>query len=162
MSVQQVSPVTPGHVAVFAANGVIQDGGTLLAAQRVLASLKGANFNTTNDQPIVIPQQVIAFQLNSIVITNPSISMSTAVGGFYPTASKGGTPIVAASQTYASLTTVGTSLMAATLAAFGTGTRFSSANLLSIGGLLAIWFSLTTPQGGVASADIYIIGTDLS
>lgn len=162
MTVQQVSPVTPGHVAIFAANGVIQDGGTLLAAQRVLASLKGANFNTTNDQPIVIPQQVTAFQINGIVITNPSVSLTTAVGGFYPTVSKGGTPIVAASQTYAALNVVGTSLMTATLAAFGTGTRFSAANLNTVGGLLAIWFSLTTPQGSVASADIYIIGTDLS
>jgi hypothetical protein len=159
--VLQSGLVTPGHIAIFATSGVIQDGGGTPAAQRVLASVRGANFNTTNDQPIAIPQQIAAFQLTGIIITNASISLTTAVGGFYPVASKGGTPIVSAAQAYSALTS-SAKLLQATLASFGSTTRFSAANLGSIAGFLDIWFSLTTPQGAPAMADIYLVGIDLT
>lgn len=161
MAVQQSGTITAGHLATWATNGVINDGGPVPAAMRVLASARGVNLNTTNDQPIAIPQRYVAFQLNGIIVTNASISLTTAVGGFYPQASKGGTPIVAASQVYSTLTTAA-GLLTVTLASFGANTRFSSANLGQILGLLNIWFSLTTPQGVNATADIYIVGTDLS
>jgi hypothetical protein len=161
VGILQSGNVTPNHAAVWAADGVLKDGGGTPAAQRVLASLRGANFNTTNDQPIIIPLNFVAFQITGIIITNASISLSAAVGGFYPAASKGGTPIVSAAQTYSTLTT-SAGLLQATLAAFGSGTRFSAANLASLGGLLALYFSLTTAQGAVATADIYIVGIDLS
>jgi len=161
LSVQQSGSITAGHIAQWAATGVIQDGGAAPAAQRVLAAMSGANFNTTNDQPIAIPQRISAFQLTSIVITHASISLTTAVGGFYPAAAKAGTPIVAASQAYSTLTT-SDKLLQATLASFGSTTRFSSSTLGSIGGFLQIWLSLTTAQGALASADVYICGIDLS
>ncbi len=161
MPLLQSGLVTPGHSAVWTTDGVLQDGGGTPAAQRVLASLRGADFNTTSDQPIIIPQNFVAFQLTSIIVTNSAVSLSAAVGGFYPAANKGGTPIVAASQVYSALTTVN-SLMNPTLAAFGSGTRFSAQNLGSINGLTAIWFSLTTPQGVNATGDIYLCGIDLT
>jgi hypothetical protein len=160
-AVQQSGNITPGHPAVWVAPGVIGDGGAALAAQRVLASLRGANFNTTADQPIAIPQRVTAFALTGIYVTNASLSLTTAVGGFYPQAAKAGTPIVAAAQAYAALNT-GDKLLQATLASFGQNTRFSSNNLGTIGGLLQVWFALTTPQGSAATADVYLIGIDLS
>jgi hypothetical protein len=159
--VQQSGNITPGHLPVWVAPGVIGDGGAALAAQRVLASLRGANFNTTSDQPIAIPQRVTAFALTGIIVTNASLSLTAAVGGFYPQAAKAGTPIVAAAQAYSTLTTAN-ALLNATLAAFGSGTRFSSANLGTIGGLLNIWFALTTAQPVAATADIYLVGIDLS
>jgi hypothetical protein len=159
--VQQSGNITPGHLPVWVAPGVIGDGGAALAAQRVLASLRGANFNTTSDQPIAIPQRVTAFALTGIIVTNASLNLTTAVGGFYPQAAKAGTPIVAAAQAYSALTTAN-ALLNATLAAFGSGTRFSSANLGTIGGLLNIWFALTTAQPVAATADIYLVGIDLS
>jgi hypothetical protein len=159
--VQQSGNITPGHLPVWVAPGVIGDGGAALAAQRVLASLRAANFNTTNDQPIAIPQRVTAFALTGIIVTNASLSLTTAVGGFYPQAAKAGTPIVAAAQAYSTLTTAN-ALLNATLAAFGSGTRFSSANLGTIGGLLNIWFALTTAQPVAATADIYLVGIDLT
>ena len=159
--VLQSGNVTPGHSAVWAADGVLKDGGGTPAAQRVLASLRGANFNSTTDQPIIIPLNFVAFQLTGIIITNASLSLTTAVGGFYPAASKGGTPLVSAAQAYSALTS-SAALLQATLAAFGSGTRFSSANLASLGGLLAMYFSLTTAQGANATADIYAVGIDLS
>jgi hypothetical protein len=160
-AVLQSGQVTPGHSAIWTTDGVVQDGGPFPAGQRVIASLRGANFNTTNDQPIAIPQRFVAFQLTSIIITNASVNLTTAAGGFYPAAAKGGTPIVAAAQAYSSLTTAA-SLMTATLASFGANTRFSSANLGSIGGLLMIWLSLTTGQGAPATADVYLCGIDLT
>jgi hypothetical protein len=160
-SVLQSGQITPSHAAVWVTDGVIKDGGATPASQRVLASLRGANFNTTNDQPIAIPLNFTAFQLNGIIITNASISLTSAVGGFYPQPAKAGTPIVSAAQAYSALTTPA-SLLAVTLAAFGANTRFSAANLGSIGGFLMIWLSLTTPQGAPALADVYLTGTDLS
>ena len=159
MSVLQSGVVTPNHVAVWTTDGVIQDGGT--QSPSVLASLRGANFNSTSDQPIAIPATITAVQLTSIIITNANVSLTTAVGGFYPAALKGGPPIVSAAQTYSALTT-SASLMTATLASFGANTRFSSANLGQILGLSNIWFALTTPQGVSATADIYLVGVNLS
>ena len=161
-NVQQSGLITPGHNVQWLAPGVVGDGGAAPAAQRVLASLRGANFNTTSDQPIAIPQRVTAFQLTGIIVTNSNVLPNlSAQGGFYPLAAKAGSPIVAAAQTYIALTSP-SSLLSATLTAFANTTRFSSANLGTIGGLMNIWFSLTTAQGAAAAADVYILGVDLS
>lgn len=161
MAIQQSGQVTPGHLAVWLTTGVQGDGGPIPAASRVLASLRSADFNATTDQPIAIPKAIVAFQLTGIIVTNASPSLSNAIGGFYPQAGKAGTPIVAASQAYSLLTTPD-QLLQATLATFGQQSRFSADNLGSIGGLLQIWLSLTTPQGVLASADVYLMGTDLT
>lgn len=153
MAVLQSGNITPYHAVMWAANGVVADGGPMPTG-RVIVAGRSLNFNTVLDQPIVFPQWVTAFRLASIIVTNASISLTTAVGGFYPAASKGGTPIVAATQVYSALT-ASSKLLLATLASFGSTTRFSSANLATIGGLLAIYFSLTTAQGAAATADIY-------
>jgi hypothetical protein len=160
-TVQQSGNITPFHLAQFLSAGVIGDAGPMPGGPGVIASLRGANFNTTNDQLITIPQNFVAFQLTGIVITSATISLTTAVGGFYPQAAKAGTPIVSAGQAYSALTT-SAGLLQATLAAFGSGTRFSASNLGAIGGFLNIWFSLTTGQGAAAQADIYLIGQNLS
>lgn len=132
-----------------------------MSQRNVLSSARSVSFNTTNDQPISIPQRVTAFQLVGILITNASISLTTAVGGFYPQAAKAGVPIVAASQTY-SLLTNSSLLLYPTLTSFGQNTRFSTSNLGTIAGLMNIWLSLTTPQGAAATADVYLLGLDLS
>lgn len=157
MGVQQSGNVTPGHAAIWAASGVLRDGGALPIAQRVLAAFPSADFNDTGDQPLILPAAITAFQLTGIIITNASLSLTTAVGGFYPEAFKEGTPIVADTQGYSSLTTA-QKLLQATLASFGSTTRFSRTNLPD----WAIYFALTTPQGAAATADIYLIGIDLT
>ncbi len=117
-------------------------------------------------QPLILPPAIVAFQLTGIIVTNASISLSAAVGGFYPMASKGGSAIVAASQSYSTLTGADL-LLSATLTAFAQTERFSSNNLpfaLNANGQygLALFFALTTAQGVQASADIYVEGLDLS
>ena len=165
-NVLQSGTVTPGHLVTWTTDGVIQDGGGLPSSTlQILASARTMNFNTTTDQAIYIPPSVVAFQLTGITVTNASLSLTTAAGGFYPAVGKSGTAIVAAGQSYASLTTANL-LLACTIAATPLVTRYSSANLpvTTILGLnyLTIYLSLTSPQGTPATADVYLLGFNLT
>ena len=160
-AIQQSGTITPGHLCTWTTDGVIQDGGVLTPANTILARLLGADFNSIADQAIQIPKLVTAFNISAILITNASLSLTTAVGGFYPTTAKGGTAIVANSQVYSSLTAA-TKLLSATLAANAAATRYSSANVDNISGYLTIYLSLTSAQAVAATADVYIIGSNLS
>lgn len=155
--VEQSGNVTAGHIATWSTNGVIQDGGPVLASEKVLTKKFSVDFNDTADVPLQLPATISAFKLQQILITNASTSLTAAVGGFYPQASKAGTAIVAAGQVYSSLTT-SAALLIATLAGSAASTRFTRTNLPD----WAIYFSLTTPQGAAATADIYVTGIDLS
>lgn len=162
----QSGQVSPGHLAVWVANGIAGDGGPILASQKVLASIRGANFNTTADQPIILPPSITAFQLTGLLITNASISLSVAIGGFYTQASKNGNALVSAGQAYSSLTNTNLLLMA-TLTAYAQTARLSSSNLPLLLGAnnqnaLGFYFALSTPQSVAATADIYALGIDLS
>lgn len=135
--------------------GTVQDvldlqaaGCTVLSSQQsdLLFTLKSANFNSNADQ-ILSPYFSGKYRPKRIVITNASISLTTAAGGFYTAASKGGTAIVANTQTYSSLTTALLALEA-TLAVPN--------NVLAAA--TPLYLSLTTPQGSAATADIYIHG----
>lgn len=160
MPIQQSGNITPGHVAIWTTDGVISDGGPLRSATNVLASLGSANFNVTTDQAITLPNTITAFQISGILITNASTNLTTAAGGFYADTSKTGVTIVAAAQGYTSLTAA-SKLLSATLAQASTVT-FTSANCDSVDGYLTIYLSLTTPQGSAATADVYLLGTDLT
>lgn len=120
--------------------------------QRRLGILRSANFNVTTDQAVPIVATVTAFQITGIVVTNCSTSLTTAVGGFYPTTAKGGTPIVAATQVYSALTGASV-LLNATVAATPLITRYAIAN---------VYLSLTIAQGGAATCDVYVFGNDLT
>lgn len=163
----QSGQVTPGHSAVWITNGIVQDGGPITASQKVLAAIFSANFNSTGDQPILLPFGISVFQLTNIIVTNASTSLTTAQGGFYTAASKGGSTIVASTQAYSALTSPDL-LLPLTLTAFANTARFSSNNLPLILGpnsqnVLEIFFSLTTAQGVMpCTADIYVLGIDLS
>lgn len=116
---------------------------------RVLGKLIGANFNSTADQPITIACP--RYYIQTIYVTNASISLTTAAGGFYSAAAKGGTVIVAAAQVYTPLT-ASNLIQGMTMAAPGnTQTRTEA----------QIYFSLTTAQGVAATADIFILGWNL-
>jgi hypothetical protein len=119
---------------------------------RVLCSIRAANFNVTTDQACAIAAAVTAYTVTSILITNCSTSMTLAVGGVYPTTSKGGTALVAAAQVYTALT-ASTITLLATLAANIATTRYTATNL---------YLSLTTGQGTAATCDFYVLGNDLT
>lgn len=122
------------------------------AIQRVLGKING-NFQVTTDQTINITASV--YTVTGIIITNASTNLSVVtspVGGFYPAASKGGTALVSAAQAYSSLT-ASSVLLFATLTAGALATRYTASQL---------FFSLTTAASYAATADIYVIGIDLS
>jgi hypothetical protein len=114
--------------------------------------LYGANFNVTTDQAIPIAVPSGTYMIEAIAISNPSVSLTTAVGGVYSAASKGGVAVVANSQAYSSLTTNAANTtgnaMLATLAAAGTTTAFTAPTTL--------YLSLTTAQGAAATADVRV------
>src|ERR1700679_174940 len=107
---------------------------TATGAQRVLCSIRAANMNITTDQLCTIQAGVTAWASTSLAVTNCTATPTLAVGGFYPAASKGGTPMVAASQAYSTLTTSALVLLP-TLAA-GIATNRYTVN--------STYFSLTT------------------
>jgi hypothetical protein len=118
-----------------------------LGSGSMIGKLIGANMNVTTDQAINLwlPTGTL-WRPTKITVTNASISLTTAAGGVYPAASKGGTALVAAGQAYSGLTASSLSLDL-TLA---TGTTVQT--------ISPIYFSLTTGQGSAATADIYVYG----
>lgn len=119
-------------------------------SSKCLGRLIGANMNTTADQPISICAS--KYIVRRIIAVNPSTSLTVALGGVYTGANKSGTAVVAGTQAYTGLT--GSS-------------KFTDATLASgvVGDVLTVpelYFSLTTAQGGAATADIFIFGDDLS
>lgn len=114
-----------------------------MRAVHVIGKLLGANFNSLADQ--AIPLGYGHAIVTDILITNASLSLTLAAGGFYTGAGKTGVAIVGATQLYAALTGAGLALKA-TLAA---PVRVTTAQL---------FFALTTAQGAPATADIYVLG----
>lgn len=120
-----------------------------IGSGQLLGRIIGANMNVTTDQPFVLTNwsALNPFRIMKITAKNASISLTTAAGGVYPAASKGGTAIVANSQAYSSLS-ASTIALDLTLA---TGTT-----VYAKGGTPIL--SLTTPQGAAATADFYLFG----
>ncbi len=121
---------------------------TSAGAYVLLGKIAGANMNSAADQTITInlPTGVTKYTVEKIDVTNCTVSLTLAAGGFYTAASKGGTAIVAAAQVYTALGGTATTLMNPTLAV--TTSSFTG----------NMFFSLTTAQGGAATADIYVWG----
>ena len=79
------------------------------AGRVLVGKLIGANFNVTTDQQITLSsfgEEAASnlFFIDEIIVTNASVSLTTAAGGFYTAAAKGGTAIVSAAQVYTALT----------------------------------------------------------
>lgn len=114
----------------------------------------GADMNSTADQAFNFAVPATArLSLRSIVATNGSISLTTAAGGVYPAASKGGTAIVANTQVFTALTGTAATKVNLTLASAANTTAY-----LATG----IYLSLTTGQGAAATADLFIFADILS
>lgn len=120
---------------------------------QLLGRLLSANMNVTTDQAFTwaisggTPNTgLYRYVVERILVVNASTSLTTAAGGIYDTASKGGVAIVAAAQAYSALTgaTLGLDL---TIAAAGKAILTNPPIL-----------SLTTPQGGAATADMFLFG----
>lgn len=115
----------------------------------LLGKLLGANFNTTADQVVPINNS-LKYKLDSIFVTNASVNLTTAAGGLYTGAAKSGTTIVAAGQVYTALATPGSGLL---LTLVNASIVYPAATNVIL--------SLTTPQGSLATADVYLFGKAL-
>lgn len=116
----------------------------------LIASIKGANFNSTADQ-LFLFNNATRFVIDRIIACNASVSLTTAAGGLYTGAGKTGTTIVGAGQVYSALTSPTADVLNLTL---------SDANTLYLAGT-SLYFSLTTPQGAPATGDLYVFGKAL-
>lgn len=121
----------------------------------LLGSLIAANFNSTADQIITIFDNPAKYIVRRIIVTNASTSLTTAAGGVYTAASKGGTAIVAAAQAYTSLT-ASTLFLDLTLSATGNASTTVKSSIPNL------YLSLTTAQGAAATADVYVYGDILT
>lgn len=139
-------------LAQFSGNGSVSTTTTAINTNRVLCSIRTANFNTTADQACTIPGTITAWAVSSIMVTNCTGTMTLAIGGVYPTTSKGGTALVAAAQAYSALSSA-TIVLNATLAANIATTRYT---------VSTVYLALTTGAGSAATCDFYVIGTDLT
>jgi hypothetical protein len=117
----------------------------------LLGKLISANMNSTDDQRIVMFSNPSKFILRRIVVTNASISLTTAAGGVYTAASKGGTAVVASSQAYSSLS-ASTLFLDLTLSTTGSASTTVKSSIPNL------YLSLTTAQGAAATADVYVYG----
>lgn len=113
-----------------------------------IAKLLGANMQVATDQAMTMyVYGLTRYQVTSVYIDNCTVSPSGDAGGIYTAASKGGTAIVAAAQTYTALTTA-----AAVQALTINSTAAQTATQL--------YFSLTTGTTG-GPCDIFVDGIGL-
>jgi hypothetical protein len=140
-----ISNVANFDVMDLIENGCIPTGG----GASLLGSFVGLNMNITTDQNLALTVPTGAYYFLKYVIgRNASISLTTAAGGIYTAASKGGTAVVAATQAYSTLT--GSTLsFALTVVA---------AQLLVVQTANPLVFSLTTAQGAAATMDLLVYG----
>jgi hypothetical protein len=126
-------------------SGCIPTGG----GASLLGSFVGLNMNITTDQSLAltVPSNAYYF-LKYVIGRNASTSLTTAAGGIYTAASKGGTAVVAATQAYTALT--GSTLSVALTVVAGQLLVVQTANPL--------FFSLTTGQGAAATMDLLVYG----
>jgi hypothetical protein len=143
---QELAEVTPVVLGgTLSVSGQVIGTGT----EQLIGSKIGTDMNVTTDQLIPITRiGTKKYLITKIVVTNASISLTTAAGGVYQAAAKAGTAIVANTQTYSALSATTTALNL-TLAINRTYT------------LDNLYFALTTAQGAAATADIYVFGVVL-
>lgn len=111
-----------------------------------------ANFNITADQAVTLAAG--SYVITGVIVAKASISLTTAAGGVYTSAAKGGTAIVAAGQTYTALTGATTDIQICTMAATPTVSGTTTGAIA--GG--TVYLSLTTGQGAAATADVFVFG----
>lgn len=116
-------------------------------AFRLLAGAQGVSVNATGDtaMPVINASAWSVFQ---VVLTNASISLTTALAGLFTAPAAGGTAIVAnaALSGLTGPTIVSQRTVASTV-------KFTGAN---------IYFNVGTAQGAAATVDVYVFGYDFS
>jgi hypothetical protein len=148
-----VGGVTPNHLAAFATPNSFQDGG--FGGIYQVGELLAANFNITGDQTITVtlPPGAVVWALDAVMVTNPTVPLSAAVGGIYLGPGKTGVQVVAATQHYSGLASGAPNTAGSLL--------FLTCEQSVALTVAALFFSLTTPQGVAATADLRVYARPL-
>ena len=116
-------------------------------AIRLLAVYKGVNINAVGDtaMPVI---NTTSYSVSNIVLTNASVSLTTALGGVFTAVGGNGTTLMTSAA-----------LSANTSAAVVTQETVATTNAQVAQNL---YFRVATAQGAAATADVYVYGYDLS
>ena len=114
---------------------------------RLLGYAQGVNVNATGDTVLPIINSS-TYSVKFVVVTNASISLTTAAAGLFTAPSAGGTGIVANAALSACTgpTVVSERTVASTATQAGQN----------------LYFNVATAQGAAATADVYVYGYDFS
>lgn len=98
-AVQQSGQVTPGHLATWTTDGVIQDAGVTFTNTygEFGVTVQQINFNSTNTDnpiPINLPAGYTKYRITVILISGASASLSTATCGIFTQQGGSGTQVV--------------------------------------------------------------------
>jgi len=116
-------------------------------ALRLLAYYQGVNVNATGDTVLPIINST-SYSVSNVIMTNASISLTTALAGVFTAPSAGGTAIVAnaALSALTGPTVVSQRTVASTAAQTGQN----------------LYVNVGTAQGAAATMDVYVYGYDFS
>ena len=116
-------------------------------AIRLLAYFQGVNVNATGDTVLPIINST-TYSVSNVVMTNASVSLTTAAAGVFTAPAAGGTAIVsnAALSALTSSTVVSQRTVASTAAQSGQN----------------LYVNVGTAQGAAATVDVYVYGYDFS
>jgi hypothetical protein len=118
-------------------------------AIRLIGVITGVNLNAGTNVDFAIPVQNSSnFSVANVIVTNASVSLTTATVAVYPGANATGTAIVSSTG----LTSNTSSSVVNQLTINSTATQAGQ----------NIYLRLTAPQGAAATADVYIYGYDFS
>lgn len=117
-------------------------------ALRLLAVSKGVNVNATGDQATLQIICATTYSVSNVIVTNASVSLTTALAGVFTAPAAGGTAIVAN----------------AALSALTGSTVVSQRTVASTAAQTAqnLYLNVGTAQGAAATVDVYVYGYDLS
>lgn len=116
-------------------------------AIRLLAYFQGVNVNATGDTVLPIINST-TYSVSNVVMTNASVSLTTAAAGVFTAPAAGGTAIVsnAALSALTSSTVVSQRTVASTASQSGQN----------------LYVNVGTAQGAAATVDVYVYGYDFS
>ncbi|HXJ94203.1 MAG TPA: hypothetical protein VMT20_15250 [Terriglobia bacterium] len=147
-----------GNVITGYQQGATNPNLCVIGSPCILGVRRGANLNSTADQAITVAPLTSGqagymptaskYIVTGVWVDNCSAASGTAAGGIYTAASKGGTTLVAASQTYGNCSSA-TTMQTATLAAAAASNTLTASTL---------YLSLTTAQGSADTGDVYVYG----
>lgn len=153
--VLQSGQVTPGHLASWTTDGVVQDSGVSIGNTYATfrADVLNVNFNATNqDYPVTVnlPAGYTRWRAANIFVSGASGTLTTATCGVFTQAGASGVPIV----TSGTALTINTNLS-------DTNNNFQSftvnnQNTLSYNDT-TVYFRVQNPQGVAATANFTLI-----